>query len=129
MSAERILAYLRYLNSLKVIKKIDDEQKLYILAIKKPSGDDNWVQLFSDLALDHLCSMTNNKHDKFLTELRKSINESYKKKSCPVINSVVTYFKIDSGRTEELFRWSMYTFIDSPLCPFDIRRNPFIIIK
>lgn len=128
MSTNRILDYLRYLSYLKVIVKSDDENNLYSLNYSKPSKAEDWIQQFSDIAFEHLCGIVNKNQTDFLLAVRKSVKKAYKEERVPTVNWLISEFDIESGRTSEIFKWSLYIFMDSPLCPFEIKRIPYINI-
>jgi hypothetical protein len=129
MSVSRIQDYLRYLAILKVLEKNQDENNRYKLNFNKPSSDEDWVQIFSDLALEQLCLMLGKNPQELVEILKRSINELLEEKQIPTIDAILRRLNIDSGRTEEIFRWSLYIFLDSPICQFNLRRNPFLTIK
>lgn len=127
MSISRIQDYLRYLVILKTVEKIENDK--YRLSYKRPKKDEEWVQSFSDMALEHLCEILSMDHEGVINAIKTAINDHLDKKQIPTIDALVKTLDIDSGRSEELFRWSLYVFLDSPICPFYLRRNPFLTIK
>ncbi|RIH64322.1 hypothetical protein D1164_14605 [Mariniphaga sediminis] len=127
MSVYRIMDYIRYLEHLKSFVKIENDK--YKLNFNKPNNDSQWIIKLSDQALEHISSTLNLDAAKAIEKLKKIITENFQNNEIPTIDSIIEELNIDTNKSKELIRWSLYVFLDSPICPFELKRNPFIIIK
>ena len=129
MSVSRIKDYIRYLEHLKAIVKVENQNDKYKLYFEKPVNNNMWIQILADMALEHMCELLDIDISKIIVKLKNIIKDHFKNKQIPTVDSIIKTLDIGTRKSEELFRWSLYVFLDSPICPFDLKRNPFLTIK
>jgi len=124
MSIARTRDYVRYLRDLEAIAEREDG---YTLVFRHRSADGEWAQALSDLALPHLARVLSKAPDEIPDLLESSLKVFYQKEQLPTLHDLASSFGIESGRAEEVFRWSIYIYTDGETCPFDIRHYPVLV--
>lgn len=124
MSIGRFRSYIRYLVDLEVIKQQDDK---YISNFQRKNTDGQWAQALSDIALLYLGKFLDKKPDDIFDYLDKIRSEFHKESRIPTVDDLVTKIGIIGTRNQEIFRWSLYMYVDGDACPFEIRRYPALL--
>lgn len=123
MSEGRMRDYIRYLREIKVIQAKDNK---YFVSFQNRTGDKQWAQALSDLALPHLAEVVGKTPDALPKYLEKQRNSLLKARRVPTVNAIVASLGIEGGREAEVFKWSLEVYTDGEACPFDIRRHPVL---
>ncbi|HUW13304.1 MAG TPA: hypothetical protein VM537_26505 [Anaerolineae bacterium] len=124
MSLPRIRDYVRYLVDLEVLSPTDNK---YILALEHKHTDEDWAQALSDLALLHLAGILRRTAAETIEYFKALLEHLFDERRLPTIEALLTEVDISGGRSEEVFKWSLYVFTDVDNCPFDIRRYPVLV--
>jgi hypothetical protein len=123
VSVERIGDYLRYLREIKILNAKENK---FVLNFTHKKTDEEWAQALSDRALEHLSEIIEKPPNRIPNILESRRKRILKSRHVPTIENIILDLEIEGGRTKEIFRWSLYVYIDGPTCPFDIRRHPIL---
>jgi hypothetical protein len=126
MSNDRIKDYIRYLRELEIVVPKDDA---FIIQFAAKRTDMEWAQALSDRALKHLSIMLKKPPDKVFDIIENCRRKLLRGQRVPTLDSVIAEMDLGGGRSEELFRWSFNVYADGDTCPFDVRRQPILLIE
>jgi hypothetical protein len=123
ISSERIRDYVRYLRDLKILEETDGKLRL---VMAKKQRDEEWAQAMSDRAREHLGSILEKSPADVASLLESRRRALLRTQRIPTLDAISADLKIEGGRAQELFRWSMYVYADGPTSDIQIRRYPVI---
>ncbi len=127
ISVDRMRDYIRYVRDLGVI--LDEDTQYRVKELPNYKTAQEYAQVFSDLALEHLSKLIQKPTPKIPSLLADSSDELLRSKRVPTINSIADNLKIESGRQRELFRWSLYLYADGETSNIEVHRYPIISRK
>lgn len=127
ISEARMRDYVRFVRDLGLMKEEAGGYSTRSLPHLKTAEE--YAQVFSDLALEHLAKLIPTPPAQVPSALLKAADRLLESKRVPTIDSVAETLNIGSGRQRELFRWSLYIYADGEASKVEVYRYPIISRK
>jgi len=124
MSMPRTRAYIKYLITLGAIVEEGDG---YTRQFRHQTSDGQWAQALSDLALQHLARLLGQSPEEVPAFLEELLAGYYEQQRLPTLGSIAADVGIGRGRALELFKWTIYMYLDGETCDFDLRAYPVLL--
>jgi hypothetical protein len=99
----------------------------YTRQFRHQASDSEWAQALSDLALQHLARLLDQPPDEVPAFLDARLARFYEEERLPTLTALAAELGIKGGRALELFKWTIYMYLDGGTCDFDLRAYPVLL--